>query len=82
MKSVHMRDLFASCPKRFQEFSISFEDLLFDYSKNRITEETMHLLLDLAEQAGLPRAIQAMFGGERINTTENRSVLHLSLIHI
>jgi glucose-6-phosphate isomerase len=79
MKSVHMRDLFVSDPRRFQKFSIWFQDSLFDYSKNRITEETMHLLLDLAEQAGLPRAIQAMFGGERINSTENRSVLHIAL---
>ena len=79
MKDLHMRDLFASCPKRFQEFSISFEDMLFDYSKNRITEETMSLLLNLAEQAALPEAIQAMFSGEKINTTENRSVLHIAL---
>lgn len=73
MKNVHMRDLFASNPKRFQHFSICLEDLLFDYSKNRITEETMSLLLELAEQASLPRAIQAMFRGERINTTERSS---------
>ncbi len=79
MKNVHMRDLFASNPKRFQHFSICLEDVLFDYSKNRITEETMSLLLELAEQASLPRAIQAMFRGERINTTEDRPVLHIAL---
>ena len=78
-KGMHMRELFASDPQRFQRFSITFGDLLFDYSKNRITGETMHLLLNLAEQAGLPREIQAMFSGDKINTTENRSVLHVAL---
>ena len=61
MQTVHMRDLFASSPHRFEEFSIRFEGLLFDYSKNRITDETVKLLVDLAEQAGLPQAIRAMF---------------------
>ncbi len=79
MADVHMRELFASDPERFGRFSITFEDLLFDYSKNRITDETVSLLLDLAEQARLPRAIEAMFSGERINTTENRPVLHVAL---
>ena len=79
MKSVHMRDLFTSDLKRFQRFSVRFEDLLFDYSKNRITEETMSLLLELARQASLPDAIQAMYKGEKINTTEGRSVLHIAL---
>jgi len=79
MQTVHMRDLFASNPHRFEEFSIRFEDLLFDYSKNRITDETVKLLEDLAEQAGLPQAIRAMFEGEKINTTENRAALHIAL---
>ncbi|MGB4380652.1 MAG: glucose-6-phosphate isomerase, partial [Bacillota bacterium] len=79
MQTVHMRDLFASNPHRFEEFSIRFEDLLFDYSKNRITDETVKLLEDLAEQAGLPRAIRAMFEGEKINTTESRAALHIAL---
>jgi glucose-6-phosphate isomerase len=79
MNSVHMRDLFTSDPKRFQRFSVRFEDLLFDYSKNRITEETLSLLLELARQAALPETIKAMFNGEEINTTENRSVLHIAL---
>jgi glucose-6-phosphate isomerase len=79
MEDVRMRQLFATDPERFQRFSIWFEDLLFDYSKNRITEETMSLLLDLAEQAALPEAIQAMFSGEKINTTEGRPALHVAL---
>ncbi len=79
IRSLHMRQLFESDPKRFKRFSVRFEDLLFDYSKNRITEETMSLLLELAGQAALPDRIQAMFNGERINTTEGRSVLHIAL---
>lgn len=79
MADVHMRELFVSDPQRFQRFSITFEDLLFDYSKNRITDETISLLLELAEQAHLPEAIETMFDGERINTTENRPVLHAAL---
>ncbi len=79
MASTNMRELFASDPERFQRFSITFENLVFDFSKNRITDETISLLLDLAEQVRLPDAIEAMFGGERINTTENRPVLHVAL---
>ena len=76
---LHMRDLFASDPKRFEAFSLRFGDLLFDYSKNRITAQTLSLLLDLARQAGLEDRIAAMFAGEKINTTENRAVLHIAL---
>ncbi|HXL04618.1 MAG: glucose-6-phosphate isomerase [Firmicutes bacterium] len=79
MKDVHMRELFESDPMRFRKFSVRFGDLLFDYSKNRITEETMSLLLDLADEAGLPEAIQAMSSGEKINTTEGRPALHIAL---
>ena len=75
----HMRDLFAADPARFAKFSLSFQDILFDYSKNRITDETMTLLLDLAQQAKLDAAIDAMFSGAKINTTENRAVLHVAL---
>lgn len=75
----HMRALFAADPQRFQRFSLKLEDLLFDYSKNRITEETMGLLVALAEQAALPRKIAAMFAGEKINLTEGRAVLHTAL---
>ncbi len=74
-----MRRLFADDPKRFERFSLEFDDILFDYSKNRITEETMSLLVDLAEQARLPEKIAAMFGGDKINATEDRAVLHVAL---
>ncbi len=76
---LHMRDLFAHDPKRFEKFSLRFEDILFDFSKNRITEGTVSLLLDLARQAGLADKIGAMFSGEKINVTEGRAVLHVAL---
>jgi glucose-6-phosphate isomerase len=79
MKSVHMRDLFATDPQRFQKFSLQFEDLLADYSKNIITTETLELLLQLAQETQLPKAIQQMFAGEVINETEKRAVLHTAL---
>lgn len=78
-KNTHMRDLFTQDPKRFEKFSLQYKDLLFDYSKNRITDQTLTLLLDLARQAGLPEKIQAMMGGEKINNTEDRAVLHTAL---
>lgn len=74
-----MRDLFAADPQRFDRFSLRLGDLLFDYSKNRITEKTLELLLELARQAGLAAKIEAMFRGERINVTEGRAVLHVAL---
>ncbi len=77
--ALHMRDLFASDPQRFTRFSLRLGELLFDFSKNRITEETLVLLCDLARQAGLHQKIEAMFSGEKINTTENRAVLHVAL---
>ncbi|MBK8138821.1 MAG: glucose-6-phosphate isomerase [Chloroflexi bacterium] len=77
---LHMRDLFAQDPRRFERFSLRLEDdLLFDYSKNRITSQTMALLFDLARQAGLSDRIAAMFSGQKINVTENRAVLHTAL---
>jgi glucose-6-phosphate isomerase len=79
MADVHMRDLFAQDSQRFNKFSLQFNDILFDYSKNRITEETMSLLIDLAQQARLSTAIEAMFSGQKINTTEQRAVLHIAL---
>ncbi len=75
----HMRDLFAQDPQRFARFSLRFGDILFDFSKNRITEVTLSLLLDLARQADLSRSIEAMFSGDKINTTEQRAVLHVAL---
>ncbi len=77
--SVHMRDLFAGDPDRFQKFSIRWKDILLDYSKNRITVKTMSLLLDLAREVGLDTWIEKMFTGEKINFTEHRSVLHIAL---
>lgn len=79
MADVHMRDLFADDPQRFGRFSLRFNDILFDYSKNRITAETMSLLVALAEQAELAARREAMFKGEKINNTEDRAVLHVAL---
>lgn len=76
---LHLRDLFLDDPERYTKFSIRFEEILLDYSKNRITEETMALLIGLAEECGLKGAIEAMFSGEKINETENRAVLHTAL---
>ncbi|WP_210486473.1 glucose-6-phosphate isomerase [Rufibacter aurantiacus] len=78
-KDNHLKDAFAQDPQRFEKFSVTFEDILLDYSKNRITEETRALLVELAQECGLPNAIEAMFTGEKINFTENRSVLHVAL---
>jgi glucose-6-phosphate isomerase len=79
MANVHMRDLFAQEPQRFDKFSLQFQDLLLDYSKNRITEKTMQLLRDLARQADLKGWTEKMFNGEKINITEQRAVLHIAL---
>ncbi|MFT3681545.1 MAG: glucose-6-phosphate isomerase [Ferruginibacter sp.] len=79
MKQVHMKDLFAEDQNRFDKFSLQQGDILFDYSKNIITEETVKLLLQLANECKLADAIQAMFAGEKINETENRAVLHTAL---
>lgn len=77
--NIQMRDLFAQDPDRFNHFSLRFNDILFDFSKNRITSETLKLLLDLAEQAKLHDKIEAMFTGQKINRTEDRAVLHIAL---
>ncbi len=79
INSVQMRDLFAAEPDRFDRFSRHLDDILFDFSKNRITDETLKLLLDLAREAKLGEKIEAMFTGEKINRTENRAVLHTAL---
>ncbi|MCC6166910.1 MAG: glucose-6-phosphate isomerase [Caldilineaceae bacterium] len=79
LADVHMRDLFAQDPQRFERFSRRFGDILFDFSKNRITEQTFALLLDLARQANVQAQIDAMFSGAKINTTEDRAVLHVAL---
>jgi glucose-6-phosphate isomerase len=79
MKQVQMRQLFAEDAQRFEKFSLRFEDILFDYSKNLITEETRNLLLELARECQVEAAIKAMFNAEKINATENRAVLHTAL---
>jgi glucose-6-phosphate isomerase len=79
IKSTHMRDLFDEDPQRFEQFSIEWDNLLVDFSKNRITSETLDLLLDLAKECKLGDGIQQLFGGAVINETEGRSVLHVAL---
>jgi len=79
METVHMRDLFAADPARFERFSLRVGALLLDYSKNRITGDTMSLLLRLAEEADVAGWRECMFTGEKINNTENRAVLHVAL---
>lgn len=79
ISSTHMRDLFAQDAKRFDKFSLKFADILFDYSKHRITEETLSLLFQLAREAGIENWREKMFSGEKINITENRAVLHTAL---
>ncbi len=79
VKDLRMADLFAADTARFRRFSLKQGEILFDYSKNRITDKTMALLVKLAESCGLEDAIQRMFTGERINWTENRAVLHVAL---
>ncbi len=76
---LQMRDLFAADPQRFERFSARCGDLLLDYSKNRITPETLTQLLALAQQANLAEWIERMFGGEKINATEHRAALHTAL---
>ncbi len=79
VKNLHMRDLFAQDSERFERFSVQMGEILFDYSKNRITTETLGLLYELAHQANLKNKIEAMFSGQKINTTEDRAVLHVAL---
>lgn len=76
---IQMRDLFYNDSGRFARFSIQHNDILFDYSKNLITENTLELLIQLAQECKLKDAMEAMFTGEKINETENRSVLHTAL---
>lgn len=79
MSDIHMRDLFAEDEARFTRFSRQFGDILVDFSKNRITQETLDLLMALARQADVPAWIERMFSGDPINHTEGRSVLHVAL---
>ena len=79
LETTTMRELFAKDPDRFNKFSIEFGGILYDFSKNRITEETLDLLVSLAEQAKVKEMAEAMFTGEKINVTERRAVLHTAL---
>ena len=79
MKSKHMIDLFAIESDRFSKFSLHFEDMLVDFSKNIITQQTLQHLLELAEETELTDAIEKMFSGEKINRREDRAVLHVAL---
>ena len=76
---MHLRKLFADDPKRGERLTVEAIGIYFDYSKNRITDETLKLLIQLAEEVGLRERIDAMFRGEKINITENRAVLHTAL---
>ena len=76
---LHMRDLFANDPKRFEKYSFHLDDILFDFSKHRITDETLPFLMQVAREADIENWRDKMFSGEKINITENRAVLHTAL---
>src|SRR5215467_10053723 len=79
IRDLHLRKLFADDPKRGERMATEAVGLFFDYSKNRVTDETLKLLVQLADESGLRGRIDAMFRGEKINITENRAVLHIAL---
>jgi glucose-6-phosphate isomerase len=79
IRDVHLRDLFDGDPRRGERLALEAEGIYLDYSKNRLTDQTLALLFQLARECGLPAQIAAMFAGEKINTTENRAVLHVAL---
>src|SRR5262249_30871617 len=79
VSKLHLRQLFADDPKRGQRMAVEALGLYLDYSKNRVTDETLKLLLQLATESGLRARIEAMFSGEKINVTEKRAVLHVAL---
>ena len=79
MKEIHMKTLFSKDENRFNTYSIQTDQLLFDFSKNIITDKTLQLLQELAVECNLPEAIKAMFAGEKINDSEKRAVLHTAL---
>ena len=79
LAGTHLRDLFADDPDRGERLALEAVGIYLDYSKNRITDETLRLLVRLAEESGLRERIDAMFGGEKINVTEDRAVLHVAL---
>src|SRR5947208_13487130 len=79
VRDLHLRKLFADDPKRGEQMTLEAVGLYLDYSKNRVTDETLRLLVQLADESGLRERIDAMFRGEKINVTENRAVLHVAL---
>src|SRR5262249_47518968 len=79
MKNVHLRQLFAEDRERGEKLAVEAAGIYLDYSKNRITDDTLQLLLQLAQQSGLRERIDAMFRGDKINVSENRAVLHIAL---
>ena len=79
MKNIHLKELFKEEEDRFKKYSLSVQDIIWDYSKNIISDKTIQLLLQLANECKLQPAIDAMFAGEKINETENRAVLHTAL---
>ena len=79
VRDFHLRDLFADDPKRGERMTAEAVGLFLDYSKNLITDDTVKLLAELAEESDLRGRMNAMFGGEKINVTENRAVLHVAL---
>ena len=79
VRQLHLRNLFADDPERGERLTVEAVGIYLDYSKNRITDETLTLLVQLAEESGLRERIDAMFRGEKINVTENRAVLHVAL---
>ncbi len=77
--NTHMRDLFNDDPDRFNKFNLQFDDLLYDFSKNIVSQDTLNLLYDLAKEANLSDWVNTLFNGEKINFTENRAALHIAL---
>ena len=79
MSAVHLRDLFADDARRGERLTVEAADLFLDYSKNLVTDETLKLLIELAEESGVRSRMEAMFRGDKINVTEKRAVLHIAL---
>src|SRR6266478_6469935 len=79
IRSQHLRRLFADDPKRGERLTLEAVGIFLDYSKNRVTDQTLKLLVQLANECGLKQRIDAMFRGDKINVTENRAVLHVAL---
>jgi glucose-6-phosphate isomerase len=79
IRDLHLRDLFAGDGDRGERLAIKAEDVYLDYSKNRVTDQTLRLLVQLADERGLRQRIDAMFAGDAINPTEDRAVLHVAL---